>query len=259
MATITNEMTTSSFGAAPIMDAETYEPAAAPRVVSLTQPMSPAAEQYRVLRYRLECLARAGIKALAFTSPQSGDGKTTTAVNAALALGKGGRNRVVLVDADLRRPGVANMLGLRANKGLCDVVAGRASIDDCLWRFGADELYVLPAGNTPNDLSDTLYDPRLGDTLAALKQRFDFVVVDTPPVLPLADVPTLCRDLDGAVMVVRAGVTPKDLVDSAISALYGVVVHGMVLNEVEPRVAAMLRIMPYTGSNESQKALPAKR
>jgi hypothetical protein len=60
-------------------------------------------------------------------------------------------------------------------------------------------------------------------------------------------------------MVVRAGVTPKDLVDSAIGALYGVVVHGMVLNEVEPRVAAMLRIMPYTGSNESQKALPAKR
>jgi len=258
MATITNEM--SSFGAAPVMDAETYEPATAPRVVTLTQPMSPAAEQYRVLRYRLECLAKAGIKALAFTSPQSGDGKTTTAVNAALALGRGGRNRVVLVDADLRRPGVADMLGLRANKGLCDIVAGRASIDDCLWRFGGDELYVLPAGNTPDDLSETLYDPRLGDTMAALKQRFDFVVVDTPPVLPLADVPTLCRDLDGAVLVVRAGTTPAELVDTAIGALYGVVVHGMVLNAVEPRVAAMLRIMPYTGSNgETQKALPAKR
>lgn len=255
MATMTNEM---AFGAssAAIVEAETYEPAVAPRVVTLAQPNHPAAEQYRVLRYRLECLAKSGIKALAFTSPQSGEGKTTTAVNAALALGKGGRNRVVLVDADLRRPGVASMLGLHANRGLCDVVAGRASIDDCLWRFGADELYVLPAGNVPDDLSSVLYDPRMGDLMAALKQRFDFVVVDTPPVLPLADVPTLCRDLDGAILVVRANHTPKELVNAAIDALYGVTVHGLVLNEVDARIAAMLRIAPY---GTQQKALPAKR
>ncbi|HEY1587232.1 MAG TPA: CpsD/CapB family tyrosine-protein kinase [Polyangia bacterium] len=254
MATMTNDMAT--FGSTAIVEAETYEPAIAPRVVSLSQPNHPAAEQYRVLRYRLECLAKAGIKALAFTSAQSGEGKTTTAVNAALALGKGGRNRVVLVDADLRRPGVASMLGLRANKGLTDIVAGRASLDDCLWRFGADELYVLPAGTPPDDLSATLYDPRMGDLMATLKQRFDFVIVDTPPVLPLADVPTLSRDLDGAIMVVRANHTPKELVNSALDALYGVTVHGLVLNEVDPRVASMLRIAPY---GTQQKALPAKR
>jgi protein-tyrosine kinase len=253
MATITNEM---AFGStAPIIDAETYEPAPA-RVVSLSAPNSAAAEQYRVLRYRLECLARAGFKALAFTSPQSGDGKTTTAVNAALALGKGGRNKVVLVDADLRRPGVASMLGLRAAQGLCDVVAGRASLDNCLWRFGNDELYVLPAGNVPDDLAATLFDPRLGDLMATLKQRFDFVVVDTPPALSVADTPTLCRDLDGAVMVVRANHTPKELLNSAMNSLYGINIHGIVLNEVDPRVASMLRITPY---GTEQKALPAKR
>jgi capsular exopolysaccharide synthesis family protein len=245
-----------TFGSTQIVDAETYEAPAAPHVITLSQPASPAAEQYRVLRYRLEWLAKSGVKALAITSPQTGDGKTTTAVNAALALGKGGRNRVVLVDADLRRPSVAAMLGLKANKGLCDVVAGRATLDDCLWRFGSDELYVLPSGNVPDDLSDTLYDPRLGELLATLKQRFDFVLVDTPPVLPLADVPTLARDLDGAIMVVRANQTPKDLVQSAVEALYGVTVHGVVLNEVDERVAAMLRILPYTNG---QKALPPKR
>jgi capsular exopolysaccharide synthesis family protein len=254
MATMTNDM---AFGGTAIVEAETYEPAAiAPKVVTLSQPNHPAAEQYRVLRYRLECLARSGIKALAFTSAQSGEGKTTTAVNAALALGKGGRNRVVLVDADLRRPGVHSMLGLRANKGLTDVVAGRASIDDCLWRFGADELYVLPAGTPPDDLSATLYDPRMADMMAALKQRFDFVVVDTPPVLPLADVPTLSRDLDGAILVVRANHSPKELVNAAIDALYGVTVHGIVLNDVDSRVASMLHIAPY---GTQQKALPAKR
>ncbi|HEX9102374.1 MAG TPA: CpsD/CapB family tyrosine-protein kinase [Polyangia bacterium] len=249
------------FGAAAtsIVEAETYEPAVAPKVVTLAQPNHPAAEQYRVLRYRLECLAKAGIKALAFTSAQSGEGKTTTAINAALALGKGGRNRVVLVDADLRRPGVHTMLGLRANKGLVDVVAGRASIDDCLWRFGADELYVLPAGTPPDDLSATLYDPRMGDLMAALKQRFDFVIVDTPPVLPLADVPTLSRDLDGAVLIVRANATPKELVNAAIDALYGVTVHGLVLNDVDARVASMLRIASIGPYTTQQKALPAKR
>ena len=255
MATITNEM---PLGGAPIVEAETYEPPTASRIVTLTQPTSAAAEQYRVLRYRIECLAQAGYKALAFTSPQSGDGKTTTAVNAALALGRGGRNRVVLVDADLRRPGVARMLGLRAQRGLSDVVAGRAQLEDCLWRFGSDELYVLPAGLPPDDIAETLYDPRLGDVLAALKQRFDFVLVDTPPVLPLADVPTLCRDLDGAVMVVRANHTPRELIGTAIGALYGVTVHGLVLNEVDPRVASMLRILSY-GGTEQQKALPAGR
>jgi capsular exopolysaccharide synthesis family protein len=255
MATITNEM---PFGAsAAIVEAETYEPAVAPKVVTLSRPNHAASEQYRVLRYRMECLAKAGFKALAITSAQSGEGKTTTAVNVAIALGRGGRNRVVLVDADLRRPGVATMLGLRANRGLTDVVDGRASIDDCLWRFGSDELYVLPAGMPPDDIAATLYNPRLGDVLAALKQRFDFVVVDTPPVLPLADVPTLSRDLDGAIMVVRANHTPKELVNAAIDALYGVTVHGMVLNEVDPRVADLLRIQPY--ARTGQKALPAKR
>jgi len=92
--------------------------------------------------------------------------------------------------------------------------------------------------------------------MAALKQRFDFVIVDTPPALAMADVPTLCRDLDGAVMVVRANHTPKELVNAAIDALYGVTVHGLVLNQVDGRVASMLRIAPY---GSQQKALPAKR
>src|SRR5688572_15422256 len=110
-----------------IVDAEVYD---APQAgaVALTDPTGGAAEQYRVLRYRMEHLAKAGIRALAFTSPQSGEGKTTTAINVAVTLGRGGRNRVALVDLDLRRPQVANMLGLRAREGLCDVVAGRAAL-----------------------------------------------------------------------------------------------------------------------------------
>jgi len=238
-----------------IVDAETYEPTAV-EAVTLTAPRSLAAEQYRVLRYRLEILALKGHRALAFTSAQSGEGKTTTAVNAALALARGGRHRVVLVDADLRRPSVAKMMGLRARAGLCDVVAGRASLGNCLWRFGSDELFVLPAGNVPDDLSATLYDARLAEVLTELKARHDFVLVDVPPVLALADVPTLCRDLDGALLVVRAGATPRELVGAAVDALYGIAVHGVVLNDVDLEVA---KAPSLVSAGDAPRALPPRR
>jgi capsular exopolysaccharide synthesis family protein len=221
-------------GATSIVDAETYEPAAA-EAVMLTDPSSMAAEQFRVLRYRLEGLAASGARSLAFTSAQSGEGKTTTVVNAAVTLAQGGKNRVALVDADLRRPSVAKMMGLRAREGLCDVVAGRMPLGNCMWRFGSDELFVLPAGQVPKDICTTLYDIRLTAVLHELKGRFDFVLVDTPPVLSLADAPTLCRALDGAVLVVRANITAGEMVTAAIDSLYGVKVHGLVLNDVDPR------------------------
>src|SRR5262245_4117217 len=194
-----------------IVDAETYEPAAA-SAVSLTDPRSLAAEQFRVLRYRLENLAAAGVRSLAFTSAQAGEGRTTTIVNTAVTLARGGKNRVVLIDGDLRRPGVARMMGLNARDGLCDVVVGRQPLGNCLWRFGQDELFVLPAGQVPDDICNILYDTRIISVLQDLKQRYDFVLVDTPPVLPLADAPILCRALDGAVLVVRAGITAGEVV-----------------------------------------------
>jgi capsular exopolysaccharide synthesis family protein len=242
-----------STAAASIRDAETYDPSKA-QAISLTEPRSMAAEQFRVLRYRLENLAHTGVRALAFTSAQSGEGKTSCIVNTSLALARGGKNKVVLVDADLRRPGVARMMGLNARDGLCDVVAGRVPLGNCLWRFGEDELFVLPAGQVPDDICNTLYDVRITQMLSDLKQRFDFVLVDVPPVLPLADAPTVCRALDGAILIVRAGVTAGEVVQAAIDALHGVTVHGLVLNDVDPQlfgsgVGALARRPPM-------KALP---
>ena len=236
-----------------IVEAEIYD---APQAgaVALTDPTGGAAEQYRVLRYRMEHLAKAGIRALAFTSPQSGEGKTTTAINAAVTLGRGGRNRVALVDLDLRRPQVANMLGLRAREGLCDVVAGRAPLANCMWKLGSDETYVLPAGTVPDDPSRVLYDPRLGEVLAELRERHDFVVVDVPPALPQADAATVCQHLDGAILVVRANVTQRDLVNAAMESLYGIRVHGIVLNEVEAG-SVVTQLRSLASSSETARAL----
>jgi capsular exopolysaccharide synthesis family protein len=228
---------------AAIVEAEIHETPAS-GAVALTDPTGGAAEQYRVLRHRLEHLAKADIRTLAFTSPQSGEGKTTTAVNAAVTLGRGGRNRVALVDLDLRRPQVASMLGLRVREGLCDVVAGRTSLGNCLWKLGGDQTWVLPAGAVPDDPARVLYDPRLGEILTELRARHDFVIVDVPPALPQADAATVCQYLDGAILVVRANATERDLIGAALESLYGVRVHGIVLNAVPPdSVVTQLRAL----------------
>src|SRR4051812_27139347 len=102
---------------------------------------------------------------------------------------------------------VDRMMGLGADVGLSDVVMGRAELGRCLWQFGGQSLHVLPAGNTLEDSAAVLYQRRLSEVWSELRERFDFVLVDTTSILPLADVPILCRDLDGAVLVVRADST----------------------------------------------------
>lgn len=216
-----------------LVDAEIYD-TVGPNALVLTQPTSPAAEQFRVLRHRIELCAKEGHKALAFTSASTGEGKTMAAVNAAVELGRGGRHKVALVDGNLRHPEVHEALGLRANEGLCDVVLGRAALSSCLWRFGADGLWVLPAGRIPDEPHRVLYDPRMGQLFAELKRDFDIVLVDCPPALPLSDAVLVARELDGAILVVRACATPRELVREAIDALPGVTVRGLVLNDVDP-------------------------
>jgi protein-tyrosine kinase len=241
-------------GAGTVVDAETYEPVSK-QVISATEPAGVAAEQYRILRFRLEELHRTGIRAIAFTSAQGSEGKTTTAVNAALELSRGGRHRVVLVDADLRRPRVHRLLGLTPREGFSDVVAGRAPLGNALWRFGSEQLHVLPAGTPPDEPSDTLFHPHLPQLFRELKERFDFILVDSTSALRLADVPTLCRELDGALMVVRARSTPRELLFSAIRSLEGVRLHGLILNDVDP-AEQHETLLPLP--SDSMLALPPK-
>ena len=235
MSTTTTYNETLPAGSA-VVDAETYEPASA-ETVTLTEPRSLAAEQFRVLRYRLEGLAAGGVRALAFTSAQTGEGKTATIVNGAVALARGGKNRVVLVDADLRRPSVARMMGLNASAGLCDVVAGKTPLGNCLWRFGSDELFVLPAGQVPDDICNTLYDTRITSVLQELKQRFDFVLVDTPPLLAVTDPCAVVPRVDGVLLTVRNSKNCQPQVEQALEVLdtVGAKLLGVVVNAVGPQ------------------------
>lgn len=204
-----------------------------PLLVAATEPGSTAAEQYRLLRTRLEG-GEAGRRAqlLLVTSPQIGDGKTTTSANLALTMAQEFQQRVVLIEADLRRPTLAALFGLPEGPGLVDVLVGAASLDDALVPVPDRHLFVLPGGMPAARSTELLSSSMMQRVVASLRSRFDRIVVDTPPVA-VADTVVLSRLCDGILVVVRAGQTPRPAVERALEGVDRAKVLGLVLNEVD--------------------------
>jgi protein-tyrosine kinase len=203
-----------------------------PLLVAANAPHSLAAEQYRTLRTRLVLLEEGRARrVLLVTSPAKGDGKSITAANLALTMAQEFNRRVVLVDADLRRPAVHGLFGIADQPGLVDVLGGSATLEDALVLLPDVHLAVLPAGLAPAQPAELLGSAGMRRTLEALRSRFDRVIVDVPPVIPLADVGVLAPQCDGVLLVVRAGVTPKPLIERALSAFDAERLLGVVLNE----------------------------
>src|SRR5690606_37293887 len=183
-----------------------------------SDPFSPHAEAVRRLRTNLMFVDVTTRKhSFLVTSPMPGEGKTTTAVNLALAMADAG-TKVLLVDADLRNPSVATTLGLEGSVGLTTVLLGRASLDDLMVRWGQTEMYVLPAGEIPPNPSELLGSDAMRDLFAQLTERFDFVLVDTPPVLPVTDAMVVDKLSGGSLLVVAANRTRKRHVADALRA-----------------------------------------
>jgi len=205
------------------------------RFVSLRHPSSLEADQYRMLRCELDYLRRErSLAVVAVTSPGVGDGKTTTAINLAGTLAQDPRSRVLLVDADLRRPSVGRLLGFGEHAegpglagALLDPGLSLASVTR--ERPGLN-LWVLPAGPPRSLPFELLRSPRLGEVLAEARGRFDAVVVDTPPLLLLPDCRALADRVDGFLLVVAANRTPRRAVAAALGALEEEKTIGIVYN-----------------------------
>src|SRR5688572_5230755 len=151
-------------------------------LVSLTAPASFAAEQYQGLRLTVERLARSrDMKVIAISSPAAGDGKTVTAINLAGALARGGDERVLLIDADLRRPSVARQLAMtEARKGLADALTEAGTqITDVVHPIQGFNLDVIPAGTVRTGISQILRSPRLDAFIQQARQRYAYIVLDT--------------------------------------------------------------------------------
>jgi len=220
-----------------------------PRLVALAAPDSPAAEQYRVLYQRILRLAvRRPIRAVAVTSAGRGEGRTTTAANLALTAAQEGRP-TVLVEADLRRPALARLLGLAPRAGVADVLAGRAELAQATGRIGP--LAIIAAGED-RDPGALLRGPTAAALLDQLRALYELVVLDAPPALAFADGDRLSGDADAALLVVRAGATPRQVVRLALESL-GDRAAGIVLNDVDPDAVAHGRWI-YPGEAPAAKA-----
>lgn len=204
------------------------------RLVSALAHQSPAAERYRLLRTRIK-RAEAGrsVRAIVVTSPAKGDGKSLTAANLALTMAQELHQRVLLLDADLRRPSVAALFGLPEGPGLSDVLMGAADVERALAYLPDQHLTVMPGGAPAAQPAELLGSTAMRRVLDTLRGRFDRIIIDMPPVGPLADVHVVAPLADGLLMVVRAGITPKPAIEQALSGLDMGKVLGLVLNAAE--------------------------
>jgi len=198
-----------------------------------------AADHYRNLRHVVRQL-RTDVPVLAVSSASVGDGKTTTAINLAGALAQAPEARVLLVDADLRRPSVAERLALAGSgrPGLTDLIASpELALADAVTTLRPFNLDVLPAGEVSPTPSDVLESVRLGELLEEARRRYRFVVLDTPPLLPVLDCRLIGQWVDGFLLVVAAHNTSQRLVAEAVTVMDPSKIVGFVFNRDDGAVS----------------------
>lgn len=196
-------------------------------------PFAPASEEFRRLRTNLQFIdvTAGGKHSFQVTSSVPGEGKTLTSVNLALAVAESGA-RVLLVDCDLRRPAVANMLGIPGSVGLTTLLLQRAGLSDTVQQWRDTSLYVLPAGELPPNPSELLASEAMQQLFTTFTRQFDVVIVDSPPVNPVIDPILINRLVGGTVMVVRVDRAGKRDLAQALRSLATVEqeVSGFALN-----------------------------
>jgi succinoglycan biosynthesis transport protein ExoP len=180
---------------------------------------SPQAESFRTLRTNLRYVELDDIaKSVVITSSIESEGKSTTAANLALAAADLGQ-RVLLVDADLRRPAVGSLFGIDESIGLSDVLIGQVSLDDAVQEVARSGLQVLPAGAVPPNPNEMLQSRAMTELLERLHAEYDLVVFDTPPLLPVSDAAVLGVQVGGVALVAASGQVQRAQLDAAIRSL----------------------------------------
>jgi len=180
-------------------------------LITLTDPRSPAAEAYRTLRTNLTFAALdKPIETLVVTSAAPDEGKSTVLANLAVTMAQGER-RVILLDADLRRPGLHEIFGSANERGLTTMIVEETALDDPpLIDVGVGNLWLVPSGPLPPNPADILGSRRMEEAIAALKARADVVLIDAPPVVAVTDAVVLGTKVDGVLLVVCAGRTRRE-------------------------------------------------
>jgi len=209
------------------------QPLPTSRLVAWSEPNSLGAEKFRALAVRLDDICkRNDLKTLQVTSSVINEGKSFVAANLAVTLAKYSGSKTLLVEGDLHRPTLAAMLGLKALQGLGEWWPGRNhDLSRFLVRITGTALWFLPAGKACDRPSEILRSAQLAEAFAQLAGRFDWIVVDSTPMLPVIDANLWSRLVDGTLLVVREGVAPLKALKKGLQSLDNPKLIGVVVNE----------------------------
>ncbi len=222
------------------------------RLVSIAEPDSPGAEMFRVLSTRLAHMKRKRrLQKLLITSSEGDEGKSVVAVNLALSIARRANERVLLIEADLRRPSASTLLTNAPLRGITEWNEGKLVLEDALYRIDDLPLWFLSAGNGIEEPMPLLESARFAKMLETVSASFDWVLLDATPLLPMADSTSLSRLVDGVLVVVREGYTRRKVLNKALACIEKSKLVGMVFNQ-----ASMLQIgydRYYGGKNGKAK------
>lgn len=201
------------------------------RLVSVTEGESLAAEKFRFLSVRLQHLRRdRPLKRLLITSTLPQEGKSTVCANLACTLARKTQQKILLVEGDVRRPSLSPLFGLKKLQGICDMQQAGFDMKASVYRLEGLNLWFLPAGSSPANPLEVLQSGTLTAGLDQLAEIFDWVIVDSPPVMPLADTSIWMRWAEGILLVTRQGVSEKQQLQRGLEALESKKLIGAVLN-----------------------------
>jgi succinoglycan biosynthesis transport protein ExoP len=198
------------------------------------------AEQYRILYTKINALSKGNAhKIFAMTSALQNEGKTVTALNLAVVMAKDFGKRTLVLEGDFRRPSISLYLNVDLEEGLVDILSSKSDLQstmvpvaNALVPFADDNLAVLPAVRRTQGSTSLLSSPRMRTLFDVLREQYDFILVDSPPILPLSDMNIFEEVVDGIIMIVRAESTTRDMVTKALDTLGTDKVLGIVLNDV---------------------------
>ena len=203
-------------------------------IIAHRDPRSPAAEAYRMLRTNLQFSSPdKPLQSLVVTSSTPSEGKSTTAINLAVTFAQTD-SKVLLVDADMRKPTVHKVLGLNNSRGLSNVIVGESEIHDAVQACWVDNLSVITSGPIPPNPAELLNSKRARQIFAKLEEYYDMVIIDAPPVAATSDSMILSSMASGVLLVVSYGQVAKDLAKGVVDQLNKVKANvlGVVMNRV---------------------------
>lgn len=251
-----------SLSRSPLLGRLPMEKAATGRLLTVEgDPHGHHAEAIRRLRTNLMFVdVTTGGHSFVVTSSMPGEGKTTTAVNLAMAVADAG-SKVLLIDADLRNPSVARTLGLEGSVGLTTILLGRATAEDVVQRWRDTNLFVLAAGQIPPNPSELLGSEPMEELFVKLRHDYDFILIDSPPVVPVIDAVIVDRLTGGMLMVVAVDRTKKRDLSSALKSLdtIGVKVSGFTLNMTPVKSSQKYRYGYHRYEAEAARSRTSRR